>query len=439
MSKKNKAAKASKGNKSKKFFRVFLAIPAVIAVFIAVTSLITAIGMKANLKKAAGFSPVQNEKPRGNGEVRFENVENGVWNIRSDGEIKILQLSDVHLGGGWLSLKKDGMAMNAAAAMISAEKPDFVIVTGDVAYPVPYQSGTLNNKSGAKLFAELMERLGVYWTLCFGNHDTEVYSYYDRDEITEFYSGSYPHCLLQSGPEDADGSGNQIFRIMNSDGIIARSLVTLDSHSYVEGDALGIKWKYDNLHENQIKWYAKAIKAVDAQNAAVLASMTAEKAAKYAAFPKVVPSSAFLHIPLTEYRDAWNEYVGAGYRDTENVKYKYGTVGESGRLVYSGIGEDDFFETALKLGSTDSVFCGHDHLNNFSVNYKGIDLTYTYTVDYLAYVGIYKLGSQRGCTVINVDENGKIDFSSQNYYQDKYVSRFKKESVTMQELGAGGD
>lgn len=148
-----------------------------------------------------------------------------------------------------------------------------------------------------------------------------------------------------------------------------------------------------------------------------------------------VPSSVFLHVPLSEYKDAWNEYVDNGYADTENVRYNYGVAGESGKVVYPGLYEDNFFETMLELGSTDSVFCGHDHLNNFSINYKSIDLTYSYSVDYLAYVGIYKLGSQRGCTVINIDENGGINYTAENYYQEKYTSFYSKEEVTMQELG----
>ena len=89
----------------------------------------------------------------------------------------------------------------------------------------------------------------------------------------------------------------------------------------------------------------------------------------------------------------------------------------------------------LELGSTDTVFCGHDHLNNFSLNYKGINLCYSYSIDSLAYSGISKLGSQRGCTVINVDENGNAEHHLENYYQDKYVSFYEKEDVTMQELG----
>ena len=53
--------------------------------------------------------------------------------------MKVIQLSDVHLGG-WMSINKDRMSLNAVAAMITAEKPDFVIVTGDIAYPVPFHA-----------------------------------------------------------------------------------------------------------------------------------------------------------------------------------------------------------------------------------------------------------------------------------------------------------
>ena len=100
-----------------------------------------------------------------------------------------------------------------------------------------------------------------------------------------------------------------------------------------------------------------------------------------------------------------------------------------------GAVNNHFGDKMLELGSTDTVFCGHDHLNNFSLNYKGINLSYSYSVDYLAYSGISKLGSQRGCTIINIDENGKAEHHLENYYQDKYVSYYEKEEVTMQELG----
>ena len=66
--------------------------------------------------------------------------------------------------------------------------------------------------------------------------------------------------------------------------------------------------------------------------------------------------------------------------------------------------------------------------------YKGIRLSYAMCVDYLAYPGIYKLGSQRGCTVITVSPDGSFDSHNENYYQDKFTSLYEKESVTMQEV-----
>ena len=417
----------NKSKKGKKALIVLAVIFAVIVVFTGITTAVGLIGLNANVNKAHQFPSVGTE-------LKAEEKGNGVWNIYSDRELKIMQLSDTHFGGGWLSIKKDSMALNAVAAMISAEKPDLVVVTGDMAYPVPFQSGTFNNKSGAKLIAELMETIGVYWTVSYGNHDTEAYSFFDRKDITEFYS-QYPHCLVREGAEGVDGYGNQVFNIINSDGLISRSIFTIDSHSYVDGDIFGIMWKYDNIHENQIEWYKSVIEKNNEYNKFRMLASSDSNFSKNNIQLLNVPSTVFLHVPLTEYKTAWNEYVENGYKDTADVKFNYGKAGESGKVVYPGLYDDNFFETMLELGSTDTVFCGHDHLNNFSVNYKGIDLTYSYSVDYLAYVGISKLGSQRGCTMLTVAKNGEITYSAENYYQEKYTSHFEKEEVTMQELG----
>lgn len=64
-------------------------------------------------------------------------------------------------------------------------------------------------------------------------------------------------------------------------------------------------------------------------------------------------------------------------------------------------------------------------------------MTYGYSIDYLAYVGIYKQGTQRGCTILDYDKNGGLDFHQENYYQDKYQND-ARESVTMQEITTSG-
>ncbi len=422
MSKKEKNSQKRK-RRNKIFLKILCVFLCVLVAFIGVTATISVVGNKANTEKAQSFEAVAKDDV-----LVPEKDEDGNWVFTTDRQFKVLQLTDVHIGGGWMSLKKDAMALNAVAAMVTAEKPDLVIVTGDMAYPVPFQAGTFNNKASAKVFAALMEQLGVYWTVALGNHDSELYSFFSRESIANFYENSgFEHCLFKSGPEDIDGYGNQLINIKNTKGEITQSLYVFDSHSYTDGDFLGIMWKYDNIHENQIEWYRNCVNAVNEKNNEFYKKEGIKKTSN-------VKSLAFFHIALTEQRDAWYEYADNGYSDTENVKYIYGVAGETGKVVYCGMHDDNLFETMQELGSTKGVFVGHDHKNNFSLEYKGIRLTYGMSVDYLAYVGIYKLGSQRGCTVIEIEPDGSFDCHSENYYQDKYVSLYDKETVEMQEV-----
>ena len=128
-------------------------------------------------------------------------------------------------------------------------------------------------------------------------------------------------------------------------------------------------------------------------------------------------SLIFMHIPTAEFKTAFNEFVENGYKDTEDVKYIDGFVGETKGLIYCPIHDDNLFETALELGSTQAFFCGHDHYNSLSLEYKGIRLVYDLSIDYLAYPGISKEGSQRGCTVITVSRDGSFDTERVNYYK----------------------
>ncbi len=411
-----------KGNKAVKVIGVILAVIVVIVGLVAGANFIST---KANIEKAQSFEKVAYEN-----QLVPEKDENGYQTFVTDNELKVMQLTDVHIGGGFLSSKKDSLAMNAVAAMVTAEKPDLVIVTGDVSYPVPFQAGTFNNLSSARIFAALMDSLGVYWTVGYGNHDTEAYSYYGREDLSALYgSDDYTYCIFENGPEDVDGYGNQIVKVENSEGITTQALYILDSHSYVDGDVLGIMWKYDNIHENQVQWYKDTIKALNDENNETLKKLGKQESSD-------IKSAAFFHIPLTEQKDAWYEYVEHGFENTDDVKLVYGTAGESGKVVYSGIGEDEMFEAMLETGSTKAVFCGHDHYNNFSIEYKGIRLTYGMSVDYLAYPGIYKKGSQRGCTMITFKPDGSFDCTAESYYQNKYTGVYEQEEVTMQEIVA---
>ena len=434
MSKKDNGGKKP-GKASKILLKILLSLVIIIAVLAVATMIANAVSNRSNTNLAQSFYAVDTE------DLLLPSYQDGYWTFTTDRELKVMQLTDVHIGGGWMSAKKDAMAINAVAAMVTAEKPDLVIITGDISYPVPFQAGTFNNKNGAKIFAALMESLGVYWVPVYGNHDTEAYSFYSREQLSEFYeSDKLNYCLFKAGDKDVDGSGNSAILVKNSDGIITQSLFLFDSHSYTDGDYFGAMWKYDNIHENQIEWYKKLVTEFSNQNAVAIANTYIDEKEKAEATKKfgTVPSLAFYHIPSEEYKLAWDEYVDAGRKDTENVKFYCGTAGESKKIVYCGVHPDNLFETMQELGSTKGIFCGHDHLNNFSLDYKGIRLTYGFSIDYLAYSGIYKLGSQRGCTLITISPDGTFDCEASNYYQDKYqaLNGNQKETVTMQDLDA---
>ena len=145
-----------KKNKGKLALKIIAGILVVIVALVGVATIANSMGNKGNIEKIAAFESAAKEN-----QLVPEKDEKGNWTFTTDDDFKVIQLTDVHIGGGFMSLKKDAMALNSVAAMIKAEQPDLVIVTGDVAYPVPFQAGTFNNLPGAKIFATLMEQLGV--------------------------------------------------------------------------------------------------------------------------------------------------------------------------------------------------------------------------------------------------------------------------------------
>lgn len=411
---KNKVKKTPK-QKAKIALNVILCILLVIAILAGIFAITNMVSVKANKNFITQINKVEYE----NQLVPELDENTGYYTFTTDRDFKAMQLTDVHIGAGFMSTKKDSMAINAVAAMISEEKPDLVLVSGDIAYPVPFQAGTFNNKNGAVEFAQLMEELGVYWCPAFGNHDTEAYSFFSRTSIGKLYSDKekYPHCLFQAGPEEVDGCGNYFVNVKNTSGEITQSFIMVDSHSYIDNDYFGILWKYDCVHENQVQWYEGEVKKLTDLNNG-----------------KVPKSLMFFHIPPREMREAYEEYKNNGYKDTADVKYIYGKAGEKNAAIYPSEKNYGLFDKCLELGSTQGMFFGHDHLNNVSLDYKGIRLTYGFSIDYLAYSGISKYGAQRGCTIITVKPDGSFESKLENYYQEKYASAKDKETVTMDDF-----
>ena len=345
--------------------------------------------------------------------------ELGNWYFTTDDDFKVLHLTDIHITGGFANKEQDKKAINAVAAMVSSEKPDLVIVTGDISFAIP-NTGTINNKYAHEMFIRLMENLGVYWTVTFGNHDDESFNYYRRQAVADMYAeNANEKCLFMQSPDGVSGMGNHVINVKNSIGEVTKSLIMIDTHAYIHTGLIGgtidsIFWRYDCVKQDQVDWYANIIDIY-----------------------KPKSSLMFFHIPLIEVKNAYDEYVANGRTDTENVKWLFGVDGEdrADEVVFSSrLENQQLFNKVLELGNTKAMFFGHDHLNNFVLDYKGIMLSYGYSIDYSAYSDIDESGLQRGCTILTLTPDGKFNVKNivhENYYQDKYQPLYEKETVDM--------
>ncbi|MDD3745663.1 MAG: metallophosphoesterase family protein [Anaerostipes sp.] len=317
------------------------------------------------------------------------NDDNGVYTITTDKkDFKILQLTDIHLGGSTVSAMKDYKALKAVYKLISKTHPDLVVVTGDLVFPLGVMSFSLNNTTPMIQFASFMRNIGIPWAFLYGNHDTENVANGSVETVKDIFKAASfktsQNLLYPYVQPDITGRNNQLIELRNEDGSLNQALFLLDSNDYTGS---GVN-DYDYIHDDEIAWYKKQVQRLNAL----------EK--------KTVSSMLFFHMPLQEYRTAYELYE----KKSDKVTYFFG---ENGEKMIDKVCCSDYpsklFNTAVELGSTKAMFCGHDHYNNLSVEYKGIRLTYGMSIDYLAMPGIENDTKQRGGTLITVHKDSTYD------------------------------
>ena len=190
---------------------------------------------------------------------RFEKRDGREVIVKEKGKpFRILQLTDIHIGGSLGTRKKDKLALAAVEKIVKNANADFVAVTGDMVYPMPLlNQGTSNNLKSTKMFASVMEKLGVDWTIVFGNHDSEVWAKLNKEQLGDLYA-SQPHCHFQKGDPNIFGVGNYCIPLLNEDGSLNIALMFVDSNAYLTWNFFS---GFDVIHDDQIEWYKKEIKA----------------------------------------------------------------------------------------------------------------------------------------------------------------------------------
>ncbi|WP_165041840.1 PA14 domain-containing protein [Dysgonomonas sp. ZJ709] len=245
------------------------------------------------------------------------------------GQFKIAQFTDLHwIHGSPNSIK----TAETIKHVLETEKPDVAILSGDVVWKDSVKEGWLT-------VAKIFEEAKTPWAITLGNHDSE--DDLTRDGVFEFLEGM-PYYIGEQG-EELTGCGNYSLPILSSQGSkIAAVLYCVDSNDYPADQKLG---HYDWIHFDQIDWYRKTSDKYTAQNNG-----------------KPLPSLAFFHIPLPEYKEIIGKDTTHGAKNEEGV---------SSPVVNSG-----FFCSLMEKGDVMGTFVGHDHDNNYIGILHDIALAY---------------------------------------------------------------
>jgi predicted MPP superfamily phosphohydrolase len=262
--------------------------------------------------------------------------------FNKDGKFKIVQFTDVHLKE-YNESKRDSAIM-VMKTILESEKPDLVVLTGDIV--------TSDNVKAAWLTViKPMIDAGIPWAVVFGNHDRE-HKFTNR-QIME-YLVTLPYNRSQFGPSNIYGVGNYVLKIRGSKINKTKALLyCFDSNAYTgkkDNDELGY---YDWINFSQIKWYREISRQFTKENNG-----------------KPFPALAFFHIPVPEYSVIKNFPTTVGDKD-EDV---------SSPKINSGM-----YDALLESKDVMGVFVGHDHNNNYIGCFNNICLAYGCKTGFDAY------------------------------------------------------
>ena len=219
--------------------------------------------------------------------------------------------------------------------ILDAEKPDLIIFTGDIVTSEPVEKGW-------NVISKFAGERKIPFAVTFGNHDDEAGV--SRSDLA-FLVTKYPYNVNKIAGDGLQANLNNVLSIYGSkqNMKIQSTIYLFDSNAYstisgVEG--------YGWITTDAIEWYKN----------------------KSLQFPlnnnmRPISSLAFFHIPLPEYSIAFD--------DDKNIRYGERLEKECSPKLNSGL-----FLAMKEMGDVLGVFTGHDHLNNYIVDYNNIALAY---------------------------------------------------------------
>lgn len=256
-------------------------------------------------------------------------AQNATLKFNKNGEFKIVQFTDVHFKYG---NPASDIALERIDEVLKNERPDLVVLTGDVIYAQPANDGM-------RMVLERMAKRDIPFVVTFGNHDDEQGM--TRAQLYDTIR-TVPGCLQ---PERGDcDSPDYTLTVQASDGKRdAAILYFFDSHSYSKLE--GVKG-YDWLTFEQVANFRRQSALFTKNNGG-----------------QPLPALSFFHIPLPEYNQA----------ASSEEAILIGTRMEKACAPALNTG---MFTAMKEAGDVMGVFVGHGHDNDYAVMWHGILLAY---------------------------------------------------------------
>lgn len=260
--------------------------------------------------------------------------------VQKSGKFKILQLADLHFSTGPGECRDpypdtpenclaDPRTLGFINKVLDNEKPDYVVLTGDQIFG---QAAPDSETAMLKVVAPLIERK-IPYSMVFGNHDHE--GSLSRKDLMSFVN-LLPYSLSEVGPEEVTGVGNYALQVLGSkSNHPALSFYFLDTHAYSPNAKLYPG--YDWIKEDQL---------------AFLESKYNSLKPSQEEYSHIHMSMAFFHIPLSEYKDENQKFMGEYREPCTGPRFNTGA-----RDILAKIG--------VKV-----LTVGHDHANNFCMDHK---------------------------------------------------------------------
>ena len=260
----------------------------------------------------------------------FVNAQKLIFN--QDSTFKIVQFTDMHYMHG---NPKSDTTLLSFEKILDAEKPDLIIFTGDIVTSEPVEKGW-------NVISKFAGERKIPFAVTFGNHDDEAGV--SRSDLA-FLVTKYPYNVNKIAGDGLQANLNNVLSIYGSkqNMKIQSTIYLFDSNAYstisgVEG--------YGWITTDAIEWYKnKSLQFTLNNNMRPISSL------------------AFFHIPLPEYSIAFD--------DEKNIRYGERLEKECSPKLNSGL-----FLAMKEMGDVLGVFTGHDHLNNYIVDYNNIALAY---------------------------------------------------------------